>query len=273
MNHSIKVMSFNMKRNYLSVGKNRWENRAALVAKVILEQRPDILGTQELTSVSLGDLQRLLPDYAYVGQGRGGGDEGEYTAIFYRRDRFRLVAQRTFWLSPTPDVPSRGWLALFPRICTTCILAFADSDQLLHIYNTHLDHISYFARLEGLKLILREILDSQKQYGQQPVVLMGDFNATPGSRTLRRWQQYMESDPDIASLDNSYNLLLGTPQTLGRSYHGFRGAVEGHPIDYIFTSKSLCPQAVEIHRSAYSSRFPSDHYPVVAELVLTPPQD
>ena len=268
MDRCVNVMSFNMKRNYLSVGKNRWENRAALVVRVILDNQPDILGTQELTSASLGDLQRLLPDYAYVGLGRGGGEAGEYSAIFYRRSKFRLVQHKTFWLSPTPDRPSRGWMALFPRICTTCTLAFRDGGELLQVYNTHLDHISYFARLGGLKLILRQMLEHQQQYGEVPTILMGDFNATPGSRTLRHWQQYMENDPAFEGLENSYNLLLSTPQDLGRSYHGFRGAVEGHPIDYIFTSKSLRPQAVEIHRAAYSSRFPSDHYPVVAQLEL-----
>ncbi|MEG0753601.1 MAG: endonuclease/exonuclease/phosphatase family protein, partial [Angelakisella sp.] len=111
-----------MKRNYFSFGKNSWEKRAALVAQVIRQNSPDIMGTQELTTVSLSDMQRLLPEYSYVGQGRGGGMNGEFSAIFYRRDRFTLMQDETFWLSQTPEHPSRAWFALFPRICTTCRL-------------------------------------------------------------------------------------------------------------------------------------------------------
>lgn len=273
---NIKVMSFNMKRNYLPYGKHRWENRAALVARVIRENHPDILGTQELTAVSLSDLQRLLPEYQYVGQGRDGGENGEFSAIFFLRDRWKLVFDETFWLSDTPNQPSRAWLAPFRRICTTCRLESLHDSYQLQIYNTHLDHISYLARVNGLKLILRHMFDTLRHYGKVPVVLMGDFNATPTSRTLRSWERHMLSDASFLLMENSYHLLAqtaGAAQSAapGRSYHGFRGAVEGSPIDYIFTSRDLLPRAVEIRRESFGDAFPSDHYPVVAELELVPP--
>lgn len=269
----LKVMSFNMKRNYFSFGKHSWEKRAALVAQVIRQNSPDIMGTQELTTVSLSDMQRLLPEYSYVGQGRGGGMNGEFSAIFFRTDRFTLLRDETFWLSQTPGLPSRGWFALFPRICTSCRLQSKDgSGRILQVYNTHLDHISYLARINGLKLIVQRILEHQNIDGQTPIVLMGDFNATPNSKTLRAWQQHLLGTEQWAPTNNSYNMLLqNSPADLGRSYHGFKGTVAGKPIDYIFTSKDISLRAVEIRRDNFNSCFPSDHYPVIAELELSSP--
>lgn len=265
-NAVIKVMSFNMKRNYLHYGKHRWEMRAALVARCIRENLPDLLGTQELTSISLSDMKRLLPEYACVGEGRDGGENGEYSAVFYLKERFIPIFADTFWLSRTPDIPSRAWFAPFRRICTTCRLLDTSTGKQLQIYNTHLDHISYFARVNGLRLILRKMAELEKLYGHVPVVFTGDFNAKPSSRTLRELEQQMLRDPRMIHLQNSYNVLA--QQSPGRSYHGFGGAVEGSPIDYIFTSKDILLQAVQIQHDSFDSYYPSDHYPVVAQLEL-----
>ena len=184
---TITVMSFNMKRDLFPFGSHTWHKRAAQVADLIRQVAPDILGTQELTEGPLGDMERLLPQYRWVGEGRGGGRKGEYTAIFFRQDKFRLMSQQTFWLSPTPDRPSRDWTTPFPRVCTWCELQPVDSpEKPVRVYNTHLDHISYFARVRGLREILRHI-STRYQQAPGPVLLMGDFNATPTSQTLRRW--------------------------------------------------------------------------------------
>ena len=267
---TIKVMSFNVKRNLFSFGRHAWDKRAALVAEVIRRNGPDILGTQELTEVTLGDLQRLLPEYAFVGQGRGGGSRGEYSAVFYRKDRFTLLSQDTFWLSKTPRIPSRSWLAFFPRICTWCELCPNDApEKTIRVYNTHLDHVSYFARVNGLRLICRQILERYHQ-APGPVVFMGDFNATPNSRTLRKWQvEELQKEGGVV-LKDSYHMLLKSPaqQLPGCSYHGFRGRVPGNPIDYIFTSGDVTLRGVTLERARGQDTYPSDHYPVVAEMEL-----
>ena len=126
---TLTVMSFNLKRDLLPFGPHAWQKRAAQAAGLIRETAPDILGTQELTEGPLGDMERLLPQYQWVGEGRGGGRKGEHTAIFFRRDRFRLMGEQTFWLSRTPDHPSRDWTTPFPRICTWCELQPVDSPE------------------------------------------------------------------------------------------------------------------------------------------------
>lgn len=264
---AITVMSFNLKRDLLPFGPHTWQKRAAEAAGLILEAKPDILGTQELTEAALGDLERLLPQYQWVGEGRGGGSKGEYTAIFFLRERFRLVEHQTFWLSRTPERPSRDRTTPFPRICTWCEIQPVDQpEKTLRVYNTHLDHISYFARVRGLREILRRI-SSQYRKDPGPVLLMGDFNATPNSRTLRRWIA-ADLEESAGLMRDCYWALLQQEQEIGCSHHGFTGRVKGAPIDYIFASRELTVSQVEILRRRRETGFPSDHYPVAARMEM-----
>ncbi|MEG0085570.1 MAG: endonuclease/exonuclease/phosphatase family protein [Niameybacter sp.] len=262
----LKVMSFNMKRNYFAFGDNRWAYRTQLIAAIIKNNKPDIIGTQELTAESLNDMLAILPEYSYVGNGRNGEDKGEYTAVFYLKDKFEVEAHSTFWLSSTPQKPSRAWMAAFPRICTTCTLSLKDnSNQKINIFNTHLDHLSYLARINGLKLITRK-MEEQYEKCAAPVLLMGDFNATPSSKTLTKWCQELLLQRAF-SLEDAYAKKHGErARQIGRSYHGFKGKVVGKPIDYIFASHDIEIQDIEICRDKINERFPSDHYPVVARL-------
>ncbi len=264
---TLRVMSFNMKRDLLPFGRHVWHKRAGQAAELIRRAAPDILGTQELTEGPLGDMERLLPEYQWVGEGRGGGRKGAYTAIFFRREKFQLMSQQTFWLSPTPEQPSRDWTTPFPRICTWCELQpVASPEKPVRVYNTHLDHISYFARVRGLRQILRRI---SVRYGEAPgpVILMGDFNATPQSRTLRRWIA-ADLRESAGLMRDSYWGILQRGDEVGRSYHGFTGKTRGEPIDYIFTSRDLLLREVELRRDHPMEGFPSDHYPVVAQVEL-----
>ena len=264
---TLRVMSFNMKRDLLPFGRHVWHKRAGQAAELIRRAAPDILGTQELTEGPLGDMERLLPEYQWVGEGRGGGRKGEYTAIFFRREKFQLMSQQTFWLSPTPEQPSRDWTTPFPRICTWCELQpVASPEKPVRVYTTHRDHISYFARVRGLRQILRRI---SVRYGEAPgpVILMGDFNATPQSRTLRRWIA-ADLRESAGLMRDSYWGILQRGDEVGRSYHGFTGKTRGEPIDYIFTSRDLLLREVELRRDHPMEGFPSDHYPVVAQVEL-----
>lgn len=264
---AITVMSFNLKRDLLPFGPHTWQKRVAQAAGLIREVDPDILGTQELTEATLGDMERLLPQYQWVGEGRGGGSKGEYTAIFFRRERFRLLDQETFWLSRTPERPSRDRTTPFPRICTRCAIQLTDRpEKTVQVYNAHLDHISYFARVRGLREILRRI-SARHRESPGPVLLMGDFNATPTSRTLRRWIA-ADLEESAGLLRDCYWTLLQQGEEIGCSHHGFTGRVKGAPIDYIFTSRDVTLRQVEIRRGPREQGFPSDHYPVVARIEL-----
>lgn len=263
----ITVMSFNLKRTLLPFGPHTWHKRADQAAGIIRQAAPDILGTQELTAATISDMERLLPEYGWVGQGRGGGGRGEYTAVFFRRERFQALEWNTFWLSKTPERPSRDHTTPFPRICTWCRLEMTDAPgRTVDVYNTHLDHISYFARVRGLREILRRI-SARYQESPGPMLLMGDFNATPTSRTLRRWIA-ADLRQSAGLMRDCYWALLQQDREIGCSHHGFTGRVKGAPIDYIFTSREVTLQQVDILRQRPQEGFPSDHYPVVAKIEL-----
>ena len=255
-----------MKRNYFAFGDNRWAYRTQLIAEIIKNNKPDIIGTQELTADSLKDMLDLLPEYSYVGVGRNGEDKGEYTAVFYLKDKFKVEEEHTFWLSSTPEKPSRAWLAMFPRICTTCTLSLKNNEeQKINIFNTHLDHLSYLARINGLKLITDKMKEHYEKY-EAPVLLMGDFNATPSSKTFKKWWQELKLQREL-SLQNAYTEKYSCKEEkIGRSYHGFKGKTVGKPIDYIFTTHDIEIQDIEICRDKVNEKYPSDHYPVVAKL-------
>lgn len=262
----LKVMTFNMKRNYFAFGVNRWLYRIARIEKIIKDYKPDIIGTQELTSRALQDMEKILTEYDYVGMGRDGGTKGEYTAVFYLREKFKLGEHYTFWLSATPDRPSRAWFAAFPRICTTCTLSLIDTpNQRISIFNTHLDHMSYLSRVNSLKLITRKI-EEQYAKNQDSVLLMGDFNATPTSKTIRKWDIQRTAKESIGLINSYHKRKQLKAGPVGRSYHGFKGSVEGKPIDYIFVSPDLEIKETEICRDKVGEHFPSDHYPVIAKL-------
>lgn len=98
---------------------NSWTQRCPVVCGQLNFEHPDIFGTQEVLKPQLDDMLRLLPDYDYIGVGREDGVHGgEHEAIFYDKQKIRLLEHGDFWLSETPDKPGLGWDAACTRICT-----------------------------------------------------------------------------------------------------------------------------------------------------------
>jgi endonuclease/exonuclease/phosphatase family metal-dependent hydrolase len=111
--HALILGSFNVRYDNPDDAKrgNGWPQRAPVIAGMIRFHNFDVLGTQEAYRNQLDDLQKLLPGYDHVGVGRDDGrTKGEHAAIFFKKDKFRLLESGTFWLSETPDEPGvRGW--------------------------------------------------------------------------------------------------------------------------------------------------------------------
>lgn len=253
----LKLVSFNMKRTSLPRNRNDWNKRKGAISAFFQAEKPDVVGTQELLYEYILTAASLMPDYAWVGEGRKGGTQGEYTAIFYRKDRLKLLDWGVFWLSKTPGVPgSRSWLSMCPRTCTWALLESLEDGSRVQIYNTHLDCLSFAARLNGLRLISQHI--ERFADGMAEIALMGDFNAGPDSRPLM-FLRGTGNDARVSMIDG--NLIY--EKEIGRTYHGFRGKISGRPIDYILTSGGMEVIGTYINRQRYLNRFPSDHYPVV----------
>lgn len=163
---------------------NGWSRRCSPLCNQIAYEAFDLVGLQEMLKMQLDDmLERLSPDYGCVGVGRNNGKtSGEYAPILYRKARFDLLDSGTFWLSATPDIPSVGWDAKYPRICTWIQLRDRDTGKTLFFLNTHFDHVGERARIESARMLVRWI---EARADRGTFILTGDFNVDQRSPSYR----------------------------------------------------------------------------------------
>ena len=149
--NSIRVMSFNLRLDTPSDSSNAWPHRKEMVAQIIRFHRTDFVGIQEGLPHQLEQMDKMLPYFDRIGVGRNAGeDPGEYSAIYYKKSRFELLENETFWLSKTPDeIGSVGWDAALPRIVTWGKFKDSRTGKLFFVFNTHFDHRGEEARAES----------------------------------------------------------------------------------------------------------------------------
>ncbi|MAG56353.1 MAG: hypothetical protein CMJ83_08695 [Planctomycetes bacterium] len=254
---SLKVMTFNIRYANRRDGWDHWTWRKNLVAGTIRFHDADVCGTQEVLGSQLIHLHEQLPGYASVATGRDGRNRGERCAIFYKTARLERVKWATFWLSPTPDRPSAAWGARLRRIVTWAHFRDRRSRKEFFVFNTHFDHQSAPARLESARLLVPKVAELA---GDLPVVVMGDLNCTPGSAPHR---VLMESLQDAQAMSETGH--YGPSGT----FPGFGGAARsGRKIDHIFTKNQVRVLRHGILTPTVDERVASDHWPVLAEVVL-----
>ncbi len=244
---------------------NGWQQRCPVVCGQIAFEHPDIFGTQEVLHGQLRDMLALLTDYDYIGVGRDDGKtEGEYAAIFYDKNKLRLLDHGNFWLSETPEKPALGWDAACIRICTWGKFRDRKSRKTFFFFNLHMDHVGVVARREGAKLVVDRI---RQLAGRKPVVLTGDFN--------------VDQNDEIYTIFSSSGLLADT-YTHARVRFAENGTFNAYKpsrktdsrIDHIFVSPSFSVDRYGILTNTYwtstgdqtDRRLPSDHYPVFVHL-------
>ncbi len=257
---SISVMTYNVRLDVALDGENAWPHRKDFLVSQLLTHAPDIVGTQEGLPHQIAYIDKELPDYDYIGIGRDGGESGEFSAIFYKRDKFEVTHVNTFWLSPTPDERSVGWDAALPRICTYGLFTDRVSRTNLWVFNTHFDHIGIEARKQSARRILERIQDVNA--AGHPVILMGDFNAEPQDDSILELSQHM--------LD-AWNLSDTSDGTSEGTFNAFDPETPStRRIDYVFISKAAGKWRgkYEIVRESRQARYPSDHFPVLVTLTL-----
>ncbi len=254
----LRFLSYNIRYDNPGDGDDAWPKRRDYLAAQIGFYAPDVFGIQEGLHHQVEFLAQQLPQYAWVGAGRDDGRQaGEYSALFYRRDRFRLLDSGTFWLSETPGQPSKGWDAALNRVCTYALLRDSVTGQQLWVFNTHFDHIGQEARRQSAALIIQKI--GEKNPENKPVVVMGDFNAEP-------------SEAPVATMKNA---LTDTQEASETPAFGPSGTFNGFKfhepvtrrIDYIFAGGT----GLRVLRHAVLSdskdcHYPSDHLPVMADI-------
>ncbi len=262
---SIQVMTFNIRLDTASDGANAWPKRKELVAELIRHEAPDILGMQEVLLGQKRYLEDQLPGYKLVGVGRDDGkDAGEFAPLAWRTDRFELVRHGTFWLSPTPDVPSTGWDAALPRVATWAILHDRVSGREIRMLNTHFDHVGVEARANSARLITDWVATGPGN--NLPTVVLGDFNVTPASEPF----MILTGDGQGKLVESGVSSKTGTYGPPG-TFNGWRiDSAAAAPIDHVFVTRNISVASHATVTQHWSGRLPSDHYPVVVKLELEP---
>ena len=264
----IKVMSFNIRtKTSNDKGDNHWDSRKGACVALIKDQMPDILGVQEAQYNSQWTyLMDELKGVGYNGYGlnRSDGKEsgsGEVVGILYNRNVIKKIEVGTFWLSETPDKPSRSWGMSMNRTATWGLFEHIPTGQKFFFLNTHLplknDKLDdpETAKKEGMKLIEKKLLEYYEDY---PLYLTGDFNVISTDPVLDGVRDFMRNARTYAPVRDTNPTVNGFGDTSSRKQ-----------IDHIYYSDYL--KAVEYYTimDEYNGiKYVSDHYPIYAILKL-----
>jgi endonuclease/exonuclease/phosphatase family metal-dependent hydrolase len=273
---SVRVMSFNVRgASHMGDGINVWEKRAAMNVETIRRYEPDLIGFQEFQNENLEVYERELPGYKRLpGPVYGTGQVEEFAAIFFDPERFEALDSGGFWLSDTPEEYSASWGNQVIRSANWAVLRCRDHGATFLHVNTHLDHVSEPARVEGNSLILRQTEKTRKSRGDLPTVVTGDFNCKPGTRPYRVFIEDGFVDTFLAAGNEDDDEAY--------TFHAFKGAQftpddTDKPtgrIDWILVRDDTERVKIRSHEilrdgDEEAGTYPSDHYPVLAHLELT----
>jgi endonuclease/exonuclease/phosphatase family metal-dependent hydrolase len=249
--------------------ENNWNDakfpRRERTIRVIREYKPDLLGVQEAREEQISDLREALPEFEFYGVGRDDGKTaGEFSGIFFRKDRFSKSAAGSFWLSATPDTPGTTFAAnKLPRIASWVKLNDQKSKREFIFLNMHWDHQDESAREKSAKLVRNRLDEIAKNL---PAIVTGDLNSHEDTKAFAALADAGSSNRGLA---DSYRELHPARAKNEASFDDWRGTVKGSRIDFILHTVEFSPTAAEILRTSYDGRWPSDHYPVIATLQWT----
>lgn len=252
-----KIASFNLRMDTSSDGENAWPNRKEMVKGLIKFHDIDIIGTQEGFKHQLEQIIEL-PEYAYVGAGRDDGkDEGEHSAIVYKKDKYKVVENGDFWFSETPEVPGKGWDATCcNRICSWAKFEEISTGKEFYVFNSHFDHQGQIARKNSSQMLVDRV---KEMNGDYPIFVTGDFNATPESEPMK-----ILTNSGI--LVDSYIATKEPPYGTVGTFNSFRlDAPMSNRIDYVWVTPDIEVKKYGVLNDVQYGSFPSDHFPVVIE--------
>ena len=117
----------------------------------------------------------------------------------------------------------------------------------MRIVNTHLDHRSERANVEGARLVAARACEDHAIS-----IVLGDFNASP-------------TMPAHGALTDAGLIDSAEGDDTG-SVHDFAAEWVGSRIDWIFHSGDIVTESSAVVRTSFDGRYPSDHFPVTASL-------
>lgn len=260
---TLDVVTFNIRHDNAKDAENAWPKRKAMVGEWLAAEAPDVVGLQEAFRHQIDDLKKSAPIYEEYGVGRDDGKtKGEYSNLLYKKERFELAGGGTFWLSDTPDkIASTSWGNDIPRICTWARLVDKKTKRGFYVFNTHWDHRSQPSREAAAKLINQKV--AEREHKEEPVILMGDFNADEGNAAILT----LKGEP-LKWVDTFRE--VHAEEKVVNTFSAFKGLRrEGGKIDHVFVLPGSAEvKKAEIVRYHRDGRYLSDHYPVRAGLIF-----
>ena len=262
--NEIKVMTLNIRYDNPGDSIYAWPKRVQQICNFIKDEKPDILGMQGVLWNQYKVLDSILTAYSSVGVGRDdGAREGEMNPVFFRKEKFDMVRNITFWLSDTPEIPgSKGWGASLPHILTWLELVRKNSHKHFFCFNTHFAHDSDSARLMSSKLLLKDINTIAEGF---PFILTGDFNMPP---TSTGYSILTGPDESVPLLKDSYVITEKRPSGPTFTFNGFSDKLKTGRIDYVFVKNGMKILDYRTIIKKEHGIYISDHWPVEAIVSL-----
>ncbi|WP_291076122.1 MULTISPECIES: endonuclease/exonuclease/phosphatase family protein [unclassified Empedobacter] len=257
---NLSIMSYNIRLASVDDGANHWNIRKQKLVDLIKYYDADFVGVQEAQVPQLDFIKQNDSQLDFIGEPRSSDKNAEYSAIFYKKDQYKVLEQKTMWLSETPEKESKGWDAAYNRIITYGLFQDKKTKKKFWIINTHFDNDGKIARQKSLEMI-DNLIQKLTEKKNVPAFFMGDFNMN-------------QNDESVKYIQNKYlDTRLNAQMVYGPDFtwEDFKFNVKGTEIlDYIFykkNSKVTCKSFNTID-DFYDFKYPSDHLPILAKFLI-----
>lgn len=297
---SIRIMSFNLRYASAPDGDNTWNNtnqsppRRDVAVRIVLDRNPDLIGFQEGEDGQLDYLAAALPAYEFVRRRPSGGSGNENAAFAYKTNRLEMLDRDVFSLGPSPgggywnNVPGTNFdpyvyfpdMGLgFPRIALWGRFRWRATGQEFVFHTTHFD-FNDGPQVGSARLIVD---NARSRCDRMPAsslaIVVGDFNSTQANNDWALFTGSYTNGGIAGDYVDSWAQVVGSWTDSG-TIHGFAGGVQpaSQRIDWILhrggfaatqaiiaTDSAL---ATNLTTHAVRTQYPSDHYPVLADLRL-----
>ena len=250
----LTVMSFNVRQSHVRERdeNNNWVNRKEACLEMLKVRKPDIIGLQEAQFKDQWAFFRdtLQAEYGSVGVGRENGtDKGETSGFLYRKSALKLLDSGTFWVSETPDVPSKSFDEQYIRSLTWGLFQIRKTGKRFFYFNTHLG-LTWKSQVEGIRMIIGKMEEINPD--GLPLIFSGDLNTDISSKAFDSLKPLMLNSHDVAPVSDDIP-----------TYNAWGNKDKERIIDFIWITPGIKCLEYRTDTTPYGGHeLISDHYPI-----------
>ena len=271
-------------------GNKAWPVRKDKVFEMIRNYDMDVCGMEEVTGIMASDIAQQLTEYQYIGYGRDNGKEstagasGEQTGLIYKKDKFTKLDQGRFFLSKTPDKPSKVTNSNFNRMVAWVKLQDKQTGVEFYFFATHFDN-DYDAKHVTVRSQQADIAIQQvpEIAGSLPYFFVGDFNCETSEVAYEKLSAAFD-DSYLVMGDKAWGGYVCNDKQLANSKVAPKCACEGNTYTGLYSSSDNWPKRIDLvffddtkaTVSYYKAdndnmgleMYPSDHLPVITVMTI-----